>query len=175
MQQLAAVNPILISFLRLLCGYHRFHFVCLLMAGMFTLYPFFPSWLSLLSFDIQISLKKKSLFYATADLEKRVGAIKEEGLKGFFFFLWKAKQLISSSVPYINSINALISKKFLCISFFSAVNFSSNCILPPHKLIKSHQSICCCASDTVSTYVAMFFYSSFPKPMSTEALTQRLF
>lgn len=93
MQQLAAVNPILISFLRLLCGYHRFHFVCLLMAGMFTLYPFFPSWLSLLSFDIQISLKKKSLFYATADLEKRVGAIKEEGLKGFFFFFVESKTI----------------------------------------------------------------------------------
>lgn len=76
MQQLAAVNPILISFLRLCFGV-IIASICLFAHG-WDVYAvsFFPSWLS---FDIQISLKKKSLFYATADLQQRVGAIKEEG------------------------------------------------------------------------------------------------
>lgn len=82
--------------------------------------------------------EEKEPFLRHCWLRKKSWSYQGRRFERFFFFLWKAKQLISSSVPYINSINALISKKFLCISFFSAVNFSSNCILPPHKLIKSH-------------------------------------
>jgi len=41
--------------------------------------------------------EEKEPFYATADLQQRVGAIKEEGWKvEFCFFLWKAKQSIDS-------------------------------------------------------------------------------